>query len=394
MDKKFVKNPIIRLTKQGNPGNIMMIYLAAIKMQEALGGGTICNVKIPIFDIDIPDLYESGQHAVHDKEDTNSKLSGRLPTRAYASALEKVQAKVFMLEGFYQNIDNFPSRSSFDYDKYFPLIENSSEGGSDEELVISIRGGDILKLIHPHYAMLPPEFYAFLIQKTRKRPVFYGQLDESPYMAELRERFPTAKFIPSRGVAEDFDYLRKSTHIVPSLSTFSWLAAWMSKAKNIYLPVAGIFSPTQHPSSMLLPIDDERYEFYSFPIYYALDIEHYRTYLDPVRNCWERTEPRLLSPTLRNRHESFDASLGLFDPDDYLRMNPRLADDHAKFGGVGLLNHFTTHGYWSGSRSFKFSDRDYAMRYPKASLEVALGKYSSLLDHYLHVGRHMGYDCR
>lgn len=381
----------IRLHHKGNPGNIIMTYLAAIKMQQELGYGYICNVDIPIFNINIDDINTEGQLAVHDREKTNSLLLGRIPTKGYSRALNSAEAKYFFLEGFYQNINNFPSQSSFNYDKHFPLIENSNECGGEEDIVISIRGGDILKAIHPHYTMLPPEFYEFLIKKTGKRPIFYGQLDDSPYLDELRQRFPTAKFIASRGVAEDFDFLRKSQYIVPSLSTFSWLAAWLSKAKKIYMPVAGIFSPAQHPSSMLLPINDDRYEFYTFPVYYALNIENYRSYLDPVRNRWERTTPRRLYKASEQTYDLFNASLEALNFNDYLKFNPELHEDNDKFGNIGLLNNFTSHGFWSNYKYIDLDEGFYSRSYPDAALDVSLGRYSSLLEHYLLVGYRMGY---
>ncbi|MBS1081880.1 hypothetical protein [Gluconobacter kondonii] len=106
----------------------------------------------------------------------------------------------------------------------------------------------------------------------------------------MRQRFPNATFISSRGVERDFDFIRKSHYVVPALSTFSWLAAWLSNAKKIFFPVAGIFSPMQHPSAMLLPFNDKRYEFFTFPIYFARNIQEYREYMDPIRNLWEYTD--------------------------------------------------------------------------------------------------------
>ena len=56
--------------------------------------------------------------------------------------------------------------------------------------------------------------------------------------------------------------LRNAAHVVLSVSSYAWLATWLSeKAKTIHLPVAGLFSPLNR-ETFLLPIGDPRYEFY------------------------------------------------------------------------------------------------------------------------------------
>ncbi|WP_237954172.1 hypothetical protein [Acetobacter senegalensis] len=368
----------------------MMMYLTAIKMQQHLGFGKICNVGIPLFDINIPDLDVTGQIGLHDRRETNARNGGLLPFLGYKKAIENSNAKFLSLEGFYQNINNFPPASSFDYQGHFPFLEGSCECGGDDDIVINIRGGEILRAIHPHYTLLPIDFYEYIVNKTGKRPIFYGQLDASPYLDELKLRFPDALFVPSRGVAKDFDFIRRSQYIVPALSTFSWMAAWLSKAKRIFFPVAGVFSPMQHPSSMLLPLNDLRYEFYLFPVYFARKVEEYRDYLDPIQGKWEYTTNSMLRKMVEKDNITLDESLSVFDSMEYLESIPHLADLYDKFGKSGLINHFCEVGFWEGNKPIKFDEKFYSENYPDAALRVARGEFSDLISHYIKVGSKSG----
>jgi len=372
----------------------MMMYLAGLKLKETLGFGTLTNVEIPLFDIHLPDVELAGRIGLHDRQETNNKLHGALPITGYRNAINRSDAHFLTLDGFYQHLDNFPDRDAFDYDSVFPFRTDVNDHGGEDDLVINIRGGEILRAIHPHYTLLPSEFYAFLIEKTGKRPIFYGQLDESPYLDELKERFPNALFIPSRGIERDFDFIRKSHYIVPALSTFSWMAAWLSNAKKIFFPVAGIFSPMQHPSSMLLPFNDPRYEFYSFPVYFARGIGNYRDYMDPIRNLWQFVESKTLEQICPTPDRSLDAYLKLFRADEYLHLHPELAHIQHQYGATGLINHFCEAGFWEKKLPFIFDEQFYSETYPRAALEVGLGVYPSLVEHYVRAGHKSGYRAR
>jgi hypothetical protein len=134
-----------------------------------------------------------------------------------------------------------------------------------DDLVISIRGAEILGGIHKDYRPLPIAFYERLVAETGRRPVFLGQLGADGYSAALRDRFPCALFLESRGAMADFAALRAARHLVVSVSTFSWLAAWLSHAEAIHLPIAGMFHPGQRREIDMLPVTDPRYRFHLFP---------------------------------------------------------------------------------------------------------------------------------
>lgn len=147
---------------------------------------------------------------------------------------------------------------------YQNIFKTTARGGilHDDELLIHIRGEDILSGCHRLYFPMPFSFYESVIETTKLRPVFMGQIDQDSYSMALRKRFPHARFLPMRSAVEDFTTLRHARHVVLSISSYAWLAAWLSQtATQIHLPVAGLYDPRDR-ETQLLPIDDPRYIFY------------------------------------------------------------------------------------------------------------------------------------
>jgi len=140
------------------------------------------------------------------------------------------------------------------------------EQASDDCLCLHVRGGDVMEGSHHDYWPLPIAHYRAVIAESGLRPVFIGQLDESDYCQALRTAFPDAEFVPPGEPLDDFRRLMRGRHVAPAISTFSWLAAWLSPAaERIFLPVAGLLHPRQRPDIDLLPLDDQRYRFRALP---------------------------------------------------------------------------------------------------------------------------------
>lgn len=139
-------------------------------------------------------------------------------------------------------------------------------GYPDDTLVISIRLGETIESNYPFYGPLPISWYRELLEETGLKPVFFGQIGGDVYSQALRRAFPDAQFVTSKGVYEDFNILRTSKNVALSVSTFAWLAAWLSvTAERIYAPIYLMYNQAGRPDIDMLPICDERYHFYSFP---------------------------------------------------------------------------------------------------------------------------------
>lgn len=153
-----------------------------------------------------------------------------------------------------------------EYQHLFPRRPCPEVPGLQSSLLINVRGAEILKDTHADYGPLPIDFYRQVIERTGLPPIFMGQLADDPYSAALRHAFPNARFTPSQGAEADFEIIRSARHIVASVSTFSWLAAWLSDANSIHLPLCGIFNPRQRPDIDLTALGDSRYRCYEFPV--------------------------------------------------------------------------------------------------------------------------------
>jgi len=150
---------------------------------------------------------------------------------------------------------------------FFPRLEVDVPEFGPDHLVINVRGAEILRGAHPDYMPIPISFYEEVIAESNLNPVFIGQLGDDDYSRELRRRFPLATFLESGGPAHDFELLRRAANLVIAVSTFSWMAAWLSRAARIvHMPVLGFFNPEQRPDIDVMPKDDARYRFHKFPI--------------------------------------------------------------------------------------------------------------------------------
>ena len=80
------------------------------------------------------------------------------------------------------------------------------------------------------------------------------------------------------------------------MSTFAWLAAWLSDATNIVLPIFGIFNPRLFSLHDLLPFSEGRYRFYQFPDCPAVPLGELEEAHKAIRGKWRRVQGYELAP--------------------------------------------------------------------------------------------------
>lgn len=272
------KKTIIHNVKGSNFGNLMIKYIVAKKIIERLDNILLSNYDMPYWNISCPVVNERGSdplNAWHDQRIDINRMRYFIKSRLISS-LE--------LHGHLQRMENFPDKSIAK--GYFASPSSSGTRFGERFLVCPIRGAEILDAIHPGYSLLPIGFYADIIDKTGLTPVFCGQTQENIYIQGLRRKFPNAIFLPTQGAINDFDIIRMSYNIVLPISTFAWLAAWLSDAASIFLPVYGLFNPMQFVDHDLLPIGDPRYLFYQFPIQEAVPLDEYEKAHMSIAGSW------------------------------------------------------------------------------------------------------------
>lgn len=200
----------------------------------------------------------------------------------------------FEWHGYGQRLGNFPSKE-FCRD-LFRCDDEIGMTTSPDTIVCSVRGAEILHAIHPGYTVVPVDFYADIIETTRLTPIFMGQTDDNSYTRRLRQRFPKADFIPHMGPIADFQTIRKAHHIVMSVSTFSWLAAWLSHAETIVMPVFGLFDQRMFPDHDLLPLAEPAYRFFQFPQQRAVPLAELEAAHASIKGQWTEVSATALLP--------------------------------------------------------------------------------------------------
>jgi len=379
--------PVIHVRPMGRLGNLMIQYLAAVRLQQQVPRGVISNMALPVWGIQHPSVPRGREPTmVADQPETM-----RLDFEVAAQALNSGAIHRYEIATYAQHMDNLPDR---DAASMLFVAPEKFHGYDDRYLVINIRGAEILSGSAWHYPLIPIGFYADLIEQTGLRPVFMGQLGDDPYCTALRARFPGATFQPSLGPLGDFETIRHSRHVVISVSTFSWLAAWLSQATTLYLPLSGFFCPGQRPDIDLLPLDDARYRFFIMPFAPAVPVAHAQALHAAVGGLWREITPAMLrtmrrdaprfTPSIEAIHEHFDEAF-------YVALHSDV--QHAISAGwmASGWEHYRNWGIHEGRTPFRLDPVFYARTYPVAALELGQGDFRTFHEHWVAVGRQRGY---
>lgn len=247
--------PIVQVQKQGNIANQMIQVMVALSIAERAGGMELSSIEIPEWGIVIPKLAA--------KSDGFFKVSWHAVD--FQKIVEGIEAKTITgvhISGYGHRMENFLPR-----ERYVDVFRSNLdvEGFGPGYLVCDIRGGEILSGRLLNDTLVPIEFYQMITEQSGLVPVFMGQIEDNAYVKALRQAFPGARFMPSEGTIRDFEIIRRSRNIAVNVGTFSWLAAWLSNAARIYLPLTGFLNPFQYPDVDLLPLADKRYIFWLVP---------------------------------------------------------------------------------------------------------------------------------
>lgn len=384
-------SPVLDVHLMGNMANRMIQYMVARRIADAVNGCRISNVTLPEWGIHHPALPGGP-----DDENRVPIIRSDVDMEAMIDSLSSGEETRMNFKTYAQWFPNFPD---LDFCRsLFPANEDEYPGFGPEYLVCNIRGGEILSANFLHYVLLPVEFYAELAQKMGLKMVFMGQIEDNTYCDALRQRFPDAIFHASRGPITDFQIFRNSKNLVCAVSTFSWMAAWLSHAERIILPINGMFNPMQCPAIDLLPYPDSRYCFYLFPKNYSVPLDQLEAAHKELEGKWQEVSlyeiPELRSSVYRHPVQVFDQFLAMFDEDYYLKTSK----DVARLVETGRLasgrDHYITHGFSEGRRCFPFDADWYRSEYPDAQMEVEQGEYESLLHQFVLSGAARGYKSR
>ncbi len=379
--------PVFHLHPMGRLANLMIEYMVALKFTDMVPACRISNIKIPTWGIIHPPINSCGPTAVEQQEQHIDLPA--LADRVWSGQLRRIE-----WTGFGQRMENFlpPER----YQAVFVSPFQTQMGYGPDFLVCPIRAEDILHGPNPEYVLTPLEFYRDIIDTTGLKPVFIGQTHPNAYMDRIKSAFPNAVFRPPQAnPLVDFETIRQSTNVVVGVSTYTWLAAWLSRSlENIYLAVSGLFNPMQKPSVNLLPYGDQRFKFFLFPINHAVPLDQHERAHQRIAPYWRQmshTALRQQCDSAPRFARSLEQALAVFDEAFYLETNGDVAAIARNFGPGFVRGHYANHGFHERRLPMRFDPVWYASQYPLAAFEVAQGDYTELIDHYVAIGKARGY---
>jgi hypothetical protein len=243
---------IILIRHCGRMGNRMNQLMFARDVKK------LCKQHVLIEGYDLPGWLISSAH------------SNQKPTITVGSHLLRAKYLAILIDSFKPacvelNWAVFRESNLTKPKDYFDLFPLGSVGSDtpDDRLLVNVRLGDVSVLSHPNYGPLPISYYQYLRNTTGLKLRFMGELDDSSYVQDLQDHFPDAEFSETRSPIEDFQTIRRAKHVAIATSSFSWLAAFLSNAQSIHVPVAGMLNPEERPDIDLLPLTDERYVFHA-----------------------------------------------------------------------------------------------------------------------------------
>ncbi len=248
----------IIITHVGRLANKMFQLMLATELRRRSGR------DIPILGYDMP---EWGLSVPGRKVPASSRIidihGHKFDLDGIALALRQGLVDFVHIRGWGMRLEYYPDPTV--YAQMFQAPGAEFYRPADDEILLHVRGEDTLRGRHPRYFPMPVAYYEHVIAQSGMRPVFIGQIHEGPYGEMLRQAFPDATFLPEAPVVSDFQTIRHARHVALSVSTFCWMAAWLSETvTTVHMPVCGLFRPTRQ-TPMLVPANDPRYRFYSVP---------------------------------------------------------------------------------------------------------------------------------
>lgn len=137
----------------------------------------------------------------------------------------------YYFEGFFQRYSFY--ENDLELIKTFFNYEHVDVDNYDD-VVIHLRLTDY-KIVNGGYVTLPQEYYFNLLEKLKFKKLYIVTDDPNDsYITPFINKYDCE--IISQSAKHDFYFMMRFNTIIAANSTFSWWAAFLSKAKNKYLP--------------------------------------------------------------------------------------------------------------------------------------------------------------
>lgn len=330
----------------------MIEYMVAVTLGNLISPAIEYNVDLPEWGL----TFDAALHQRLRDDPSRTLIVRDSDASSILAILQRTQESSYqaiIFEGFFQRTDLLYAPDF--YRPLFPFQPDTDELFTDDELVINIRAGELRNGVG-WYPLVPPDFYANLIDRTGLRPVLIGQLDDCHYIDEVRSRLPSARSIPSAGPKIDFNRVRNAKKLCMAVSTFSWLATWLSTATEIHYPLLGFlhphcFRPGTHGLGgiNLVPADDARYRFHLFPSIRGEEQHRYLSFVNKIAPI-SKEVPRSQVALLRSQNSILPrrTSPTAVDENWYIKSNISAAWEISEGWYYDASHHYVEIGHQRG----------------------------------------------
>jgi hypothetical protein len=165
----------------------------------------------------------------------------------------RYKGEPIIVAGYYQDYRYYRGRKDFISGLLHAPLPKHQPGRDD--IVLNFRGTDLSSV------QMPLRYFTWILNNEKFETLWV--ITEDPQHAtvqKLLKMYPSK--ILSNGAIEDFQSVRSAKKIIMTISTFCWMAAWLSDAERIYFPL-GSKSPLydkDNDKRLIIP-DDERYVY-------------------------------------------------------------------------------------------------------------------------------------
>jgi len=184
----------------------------------------------------------------------------------FHSLLRNKEPRKIIVDGYFQRYEYYKPYKRRIKEWLETVNTNRKYRISQNDFVVHIRGRDfrIPKPGRGYIRAVPFSWYQNILD-VNTWDNLYVVTDDPEY--QLTQKFVSrykAK-IHSFDVIEDFNFIKSVNKIALSASSFSWWAAWLSEAKQIYIPQVGDWDSRLRSNIDLIVDDEKRYQYIRWP---------------------------------------------------------------------------------------------------------------------------------
>jgi len=210
----------------GQLGNNLFQYAFGRILAEELNYKMFCK-QIPDFPNAIP-TTPGMVHMYPEKE-----IPGHIVDVPSLTTERRLDQKL-VLSGFFQRYEYYKNHKE-KIKEWFKL-ERKDIGQTENDIIMHIRLGDNVSTFADNNPfIMPPEYYEKALENTTFDKLYI--CTDSPDHDFVKKFSKYNPVITGQSAINDFKILGSFNKIIMSQSTFSWWAAWLSDATEIYTPV-------------------------------------------------------------------------------------------------------------------------------------------------------------